>query len=176
MAGSSYISENDSILEDASILEDECLIHEETVNPFTNRTANISIPEYIKYVVMVPVVLIRIIFMILVLLWMFIWSSIATCCLSQEPDPTTQDLLPLSCFRRWLMTPFQYGIRALLWSLGYLWIHERGCCQCYNPCSGQPYPAPIIVCNHVSFVDPAWLFYKFLPCGAGASYLAKVKL
>jgi lysophosphatidylcholine acyltransferase/lyso-PAF acetyltransferase len=56
-----------------------------------------------------------------------------------------------------------------------MYIHEKGCCTAAAlHCTDSP--APVIVSNHISFIDPAFLFYKFLPCVAGNAGLLEVPI
>ena len=97
---------------------------------------------------------------------------------------------PRDLCRRFLLMPFQFGLRLTMFLFGFLYIHEKGCWACpgnaapvNNRADGRgtlggdaEYIAPsmpcdhslqMIVCNHVSLFDPMYIFYKFLPCAAG---------
>jgi hypothetical protein len=54
---------------------------------------------------------------------------------------------PQPWWRRAALAPMAVIVRLVLWTLGYLWIEVHG----------APAPrstAPIVVCNHISLVDP----------------------
>jgi len=136
-------------------------------NPFLNSTREFTIYEKVKTVLMAPIAALRLLMIIFVVLLGWIWTYFITIGYSPNPDPELLDLLPMGHCRRLLLAPVRWLARALLWLFGYLWIHEHGCCHCFNPCASRTYPAPVIVCNHVTFVEAVWLVVKFLPCVAG---------
>jgi len=144
----------------------------EKKNPFINTTAEMTLLEKVKCVCMIPIAFVRLLLVLLVLLWLLFWCFVATLCHPKVADPATEDLKPMGPCRRALLVPFQWGTRWILFLFGYHWIHETGCCHCFNPCASNPAPAPVIVCNHVSYIDPVYMLYKFLPCAAGMSELA----
>jgi len=146
------------------------VVHE-TVNPWLSSTTKVTCLEWIKLVIMFPIALVRlllIVFLVVPLAWMF--CKVATCC-----HPTglndQSDLEPMGSCRRAMLWPFRFLVRVLLFLCGYMYIHEKGCCSC--TALGT---APVIVSNHVSFIDPAFLFYKFLPCAAGNIGLMQVPI
>jgi len=153
--------------------EDAALLGAEPVNPFLNGTPKITSLEIIKMILMSPVALFRILLCLLAVLFLSLWSVLATIGHPKDPSEDTHDFEPAGPIRRFFLSPLQFFARVILWCMGYLWVHETGCCACFNPCAGAPAPAPVIVCNHVSIIEPLYLIYKFLPCGAGMADLAK---
>ena len=68
---------------------------------------------------------------------------------------------PLLGWRRYIVTPLKLYVRLFLVVLGYVWINEKG-----KPASCDE--APVIVANHMGFVEPVILLSKFLPSPVGA--------
>jgi len=64
---------------------------------------------------------------------------------------------PLTPWRQKLLGVVRLLLRPCLFALGYVWISVRG-----KPAS--PSEAPIVVANHVTFVDPAFLAFKSGGC------------
>ncbi|KAM0878175.1 hypothetical protein ACQ4PT_035048 [Festuca glaucescens] len=63
---------------------------------------------------------------------------------------------PMPAWRRRLMWVTRISARCILFSFGYHWIKKKG----------KPAPrelAPIVVSNHVSYVDPIYFFYELFP-------------
>jgi len=146
---------------------------DENVNPFLNGTPKITVLEIIKMVFMSPIALVRVVLCLLAVLFLTLIGMMATIGHLKQPEEDTEDYRPMGPCRRILMSPLRVLARAILWCMGYLWVHETGCCACFNPCAPNPSPAPVIVCNHVSIIEPLYLIYKFLPCGAGMASLAE---
>lgn len=138
-------------------------------SPFLCQTREITTYEYIKMVLMLPIVLLRVLLILLLIVpFIVLVSTLATCGHKKTPDDDTEDYAPLPPWRRALLCPLKFLMRALLWCCGYLYIHEVGCCWLGGT------EAPVIVANHVSFIDPLYLNCKFLPCSAMMGYLTKV--
>ncbi|GJM97465.1 hypothetical protein PR202_ga14394 [Eleusine coracana subsp. coracana] len=63
---------------------------------------------------------------------------------------------PMPAWRRRLMWITRISARCILFSFGYHWIRKKG----------RPAPrelAPIVVSNHVSYIDPIFYFYELFP-------------
>ncbi|XP_051199402.1 lysophospholipid acyltransferase LPEAT2 [Lolium perenne] len=63
---------------------------------------------------------------------------------------------PMPAWRRRLMWVTRISARCILFSFGYHWIKKKG----------KPAPrelAPIVVSNHVSYIDPIFFFYELFP-------------
>ena len=82
-----------------------------------------------------------------VLLWLVAAIGTFTCCSHSDvaPHPVRRPIT------RCLMSCCS---RMILWALGYWWISVKGA---YDP------TAPVIVSNHVSFVDPFYFAWTMLP-------------
>uniref|UniRef100_A0ACD6AK64 Uncharacterized protein n=1 Tax=Avena sativa TaxID=4498 RepID=A0ACD6AK64_AVESA len=62
----------------------------------------------------------------------------------------------MPAWRRRLMWVTRISVRCILFSFGYHWIKRKG----------KPAPrelAPIVVSNHVSYIDPIYFFYELFP-------------
>ncbi|XP_066370895.1 lysophospholipid acyltransferase LPEAT2-like [Miscanthus floridulus] len=63
---------------------------------------------------------------------------------------------PMPAWRRRLMWITRISARCILFSFGYHWIRKRG----------RPAPrelAPIVVSNHISYIEPIFFFYELFP-------------
>ncbi|EEE66342.1 hypothetical protein OsJ_22632 [Oryza sativa Japonica Group] len=63
---------------------------------------------------------------------------------------------PMPAWRRRLMWITRISARCILFSFGYHWIRRKG----------KPAPrelAPIVVSNHVSYIEPIYFFYELFP-------------
>ncbi|KAL6873912.1 hypothetical protein ACP4OV_013994 [Aristida adscensionis] len=63
---------------------------------------------------------------------------------------------PMPAWRRRLMWVTRISARCILFSFGYHWIKRKG----------RPAPrelAPIVVSNHVSYIEPIFFFYELFP-------------
>ncbi|XP_002986255.2 lysophospholipid acyltransferase LPEAT2 [Selaginella moellendorffii] len=120
-------------------------------NPFLNAVPGISNPyELFKAIVMLPVAILRMIAFTVILLLGLVLTKIA---LIGARDVLTR---PFPAWRRSLLWPVRILARVLLFVCGFHWITIKG----------KPAPrerAPILVSNHVTFVDPVFIFYKHLP-------------
>ena len=68
---------------------------------------------------------------------------------------------PLSGWRRIAVGPVGWYCRLLLFALGYVWVEESG-----QRAAGSA--APLVVCNHVGFVEPLLLVWRFVASPVGA--------
>ncbi|KAL6603299.1 hypothetical protein ACP70R_043660 [Stipagrostis hirtigluma subsp. patula] len=63
---------------------------------------------------------------------------------------------PMPAWRRRLMWVTRISARCILFSFGYHWIRRKG----------RPAPrelAPIVVSNHISYIEPIFFFYELFP-------------
>ncbi|XP_006656481.2 lysophospholipid acyltransferase LPEAT2 [Oryza brachyantha] len=63
---------------------------------------------------------------------------------------------PMPAWRRRLMWITRISARCILFSFGYHWIRKKG----------RPAPrdlAPIVVSNHISYIEPIYFFYELFP-------------
>ena len=89
-------------------------------------------------------VAVRMVVVVFVLLLAAALSTIGTLGL-RRGSPALE--APQPWWRRAALAPMAVIVRLVLWTLGYLWIEVHG----------APAPrstAPIVVCNHISLVDP----------------------
>ncbi|GAB5359154.1 hypothetical protein AAMO2058_000520300 [Amorphochlora amoebiformis] len=68
---------------------------------------------------------------------------------------------PFPLWRRLILQGVRLGVRMLLFSVGYLWIETVGELS-------DPKEAPILVSNHVTMIDPAFMTFAALPSPIGA--------
>ncbi|KAI3743943.1 hypothetical protein L1987_57015 [Smallanthus sonchifolius] len=121
-----------------------------TVDPFRNHTPKIEgIYEWIKVLVCVPIALVRLVLFGLCLAIGYVATKSAL-----EGWKDKQNPMPKwRCRVMWIT---RLCSRGILFSFGYHWIKRKG----------KPAPreiAPILVSNHVSYVDPIFFFYELFP-------------
>ncbi|GJY62958.1 lysophospholipid acyltransferase LPEAT2-like protein [Tanacetum coccineum] len=110
-----------------------------TVDPFRNQTPKIvGVYEWLKMVVILPIAIVRLVLFGLCLVVGYIATK---CALYGWKDKTN----PMP---RWRC--------RVMWITSYHWIQRKG----------RPAPrdtAPIVVSNHVSYIDPIFFFYESSP-------------
>ncbi|XP_076954531.1 lysophospholipid acyltransferase LPEAT2-like [Bidens hawaiensis] len=121
-----------------------------TVDPFRNQTPKIEgVYEWIKVVLCVPIALVRLLLFGLCLLIGYVATKTAL-----EGWKDKQNPMPKwRCRVMWIT---RMCTRGILFSFGYHWINRKG----------KPAPreiAPILVSNHVSYIDPIFYFYELFP-------------
>jgi len=79
----------------------------------------------------------------------------------------THNKKPFSKFRRFLQWPISIFARIMLFSLGFWWISEKG-----RQVSRAE--APIILSNHITFVDAIYFLFACRPMGVGKKEMAKI--
>ncbi|KAE9615560.1 putative plasmalogen synthase [Lupinus albus] len=118
-----------------------------TVDPFRNNTPRVEgVYEWVKVVVSLPLVVVRLVLFVLCLAVGFVATKIA---LGGWKDKRN----PMPKWRAWVMWVTRMCARVILFAFGYHWIKRRG----------RPAPreiAPIIVSNHVSYIEPIFYFYE----------------
>jgi hypothetical protein len=115
------------------------------VNPFVNPTWRFSELERLRIAAMsVTLVPIRLTFVILLVLSASFVSFLITLGISRQNIQS----VPLSKLRqlcvRWIVSPL---VRLVLFALGFVYVPRRG-----RPASSAE--APIVISNHISFVEP----------------------
>ena len=133
-----------------------------TVNPFVNRTRRWTTYEVCKACVVGPTLFpIRVVLVLLGLLlaWTFAHVSLIGWT-SQPEDEAARE--PLPGWRRALQLPIRLGVRLVLFGLGYHYIKEIG-----RPASRRD--APIVVCNHITFVEPCFFFFRLFPTSVAST-------
>jgi Ca2+-binding EF-hand superfamily protein/1-acyl-sn-glycerol-3-phosphate acyltransferase len=133
-------------------------VGENSTNPFVNETRFLSQYERVKMSVMtVTVMPVRVLAIILILLSIVLWSQfvgLVLCCWTNDSKP-----IP-SCVRFILGLPIRVAMRLMLFCFGYYYISVKG-----SPASAAE--APMLVANHISFIEPLFLLYRCLPMSVG---------
>lgn len=122
---------------------------EPRVNPF-HEPSNWSCIQILKSFILLPVFLLRVTAMIILMVFGYLFLKLA---LIGVTDPLFK---PLSPWRRFLLWPVRLGARAVMFTMGFYWISVTG-----KPAHRSV--APIIVSNHIGFLDPVYVFYRHLP-------------
>lgn len=127
-----------------------CVPSSTTADPFRNHTPKIDgVYEWFKILICVPIAVIRLVIFGLTLLIGYFATLIA---LQGWKDRN----IPMPRWRCNLMWVTRFCARCILFSFGYHWIKRKG----------WPAPreiAPIVVSNHVSYIDPIFYFYELFP-------------
>ncbi|CAI5510212.1 unnamed protein product [Closterium sp. Naga37s-1] len=124
---------------------------DEPFNPFVNHSAPIDTPyEIVKLTLMFPVFLARAVLMFVCFIFGYLFARLA---LIGAKHIHTK---PFPKWRRNILWPAKLLTRGVLLACGYNWIEVKGKIA-------SRAEAPIIVCNHVTFVDPVFLFMAHLP-------------
>uniref|UniRef100_A0A7I4ADL1 Phospholipid/glycerol acyltransferase domain-containing protein n=2 Tax=Physcomitrium patens TaxID=3218 RepID=A0A7I4ADL1_PHYPA len=121
-----------------------------TIDPFLNKTPAVrGMYENLKTVLLLPLMVVRLLVILMILVVGFIATKIAL-----AGWENGQSVLPR--WRRKLMSVTRLCGRGILFCYGFQWIRRIG----------RPAPkevAPIVVSNHVSFIDPIFYFYELFP-------------
>nr|AZM65194.1 lysophospholipid acyltransferase 3 [Vitellaria paradoxa] len=121
-----------------------------TIDPFRNHTPEIEgFYEWLKIVLVVPIAIVR-----LVLFGLAISVGYVATRFALEGWKDKQN--PMPKWRCRVMWVTRVCARCILFSFGYHWIKRRG----------RPAPreiAPIVVSNHVSYIEPIFFFYELFP-------------
>jgi lysophosphatidylcholine acyltransferase/lyso-PAF acetyltransferase len=123
---------------------------ESTIDPFTAQTVHVNgLYELIKTILMLPVFLLRFVFILVCLFLGYSWALIV---LTGVKDKTQ----PFPKWRGILLYFTRFCARGVLFGLGYHWIPTKG--------SLAPREiAPVVVANHMSYTDPVFMFFRLLP-------------
>ncbi|KAI4356860.1 hypothetical protein L6164_000847 [Bauhinia variegata] len=121
-----------------------------TVDPFRNSTPTIDgVYEWLKIVICIPIALVRLVLFGLFLLVGYIATKLALAGWKDKQNPMPR-------WRCRLMWVTRICARCILFSFGYHWIKRKG----------KPAPrevAPIVVSNHISYIEPIFYFYELFP-------------
>ncbi|KAI3681679.1 hypothetical protein L6452_36482 [Arctium lappa] len=121
-----------------------------TVDPFRNQTPKIEgVYEWVKMLVILPIALVRLVLFGLCLLIGYVATKFALHGWKDKQNPMPK----WRCRVMWIT---RFTGRGILFSFGYHWINRKG----------KPAPrevAPILVSNHVSYIDPIFFFYELSP-------------
>ncbi|GFY90313.1 calcineurin B subunit-like protein [Actinidia rufa] len=121
-----------------------------TIDPFRNQTAMIEgVYECVKILICVPIAIARLLLFGLSLSVGYVATKIALQGWKDKENPMPK-------WRCRLMWVTRLCARCILFAFGYHWIKRRG----------RPAPretAPIVVSNHVSYIEPIFFFYELFP-------------
>ncbi|XP_059456277.1 lysophospholipid acyltransferase LPEAT2 [Corylus avellana] len=121
-----------------------------TVDPFRNGSPRIDgLYEWVKILVCLPIAVARLVLFGVCLVVGFLATKVA---LQGWKDRQS----PMPRWRSRIMWVTRICARLILFSFGYHWIRRKG----------KPAPretAPIVVSNHVSYVEPIFYFYELFP-------------
>ncbi|XP_048235377.1 lysophospholipid acyltransferase LPEAT2 isoform X3 [Ricinus communis] len=121
-----------------------------TVDPFRNNTPKIEgVYEVLKSLICLPIALARLVLFGACLLVGYLATKLA---LGGWKDKNN----PMPKWRSRLMWITRFSARCILFSFGYHWIKRKG-----NPAPREI--APIVVSNHVSYIEPIFYFYELFP-------------
>ncbi|OVA00153.1 EF-hand domain [Macleaya cordata] len=120
------------------------------IDPFRNNTPYIEgVYEWLKIIICIPLALIRLILFGLSLAVGFIFTKFALYGWKDKQNPMPK-------WRCRVLAVTRLCSRTILFSFGYHWIRRKG----------KPAPreiAPIVVSNHVSYIEPIFFFYELFP-------------
>ncbi|KAK1261802.1 Lysophospholipid acyltransferase LPEAT2 [Acorus gramineus] len=120
------------------------------VEPFRNHTPNIEgLYEWAKTIVCLPIAAVRLVMFGLCLAVGYVATKVA---LEGWKDRES----PMPRWRQGIMWITRLCSRFILFSFGYHWIRRIG-----KPVSREI--APIVVSNHVSYIEPIFFFYELFP-------------
>lgn len=119
------------------------------VNPF-HESNKWPLYEVVKTVLLIPLLLLRLWWMVSLMAFAWVCIKIALIGVS---DPLFKPFNPL---RRFLLWSCRLVGRGVLFCMGYYYITIKG-----KPAHRSV--APVIVSNHIGFVDPIFVFYRHLP-------------
>ncbi|KAK9910655.1 hypothetical protein M0R45_034609 [Rubus argutus] len=121
-----------------------------TADPFKNQTLTIGgLYEWLKIVICLPIALARLLLFGVSLLIGFVATKLALWGWKDRQNPMPK----WRCRIMWIT---RVCTRCILFAFGYHWIRRKG----------KPAPratAPIVVSNHVSFIEPIFYFYELFP-------------
>ncbi|PKU62541.1 lysophospholipid acyltransferase LPEAT2 [Dendrobium catenatum] len=119
------------------------------IDPFRNHTPSMGVYEWCKVVVCLPIALARLVLFGLALALGYLATKIALYGWKDRQRPMPR----WRCRFMWVT---RICARCILFSFGYQWINRIG-----KPASREV--APVVVSNHVSYVEPIFFFYELFP-------------
>ncbi|KAL8500167.1 hypothetical protein ACS0TY_019959 [Phlomoides rotata] len=121
-----------------------------TIDPFRNHTPKIEgLYEWLKILICLPIAAVRLVLFGLCLSIGYLMTKLALAGWKDKQNPMPK-------WRCRLMWVTRVCGRAILFTFGYHWIKRKG----------KPAPreiAPIVVSNHVSYIEPIFFFYELFP-------------
>ncbi|KAI5073499.1 hypothetical protein GOP47_0011512 [Adiantum capillus-veneris] len=122
-----------------------------TIDPFRNHGENIdSLYEWIKVILCIPLVIVRLLLIILITVGGVIIAKLLLLGWNEKT-------VPMPRWRRNIVYITRLLARLILFCCGYHWIRRLG-----RPAKREI--APIVISNHVSFIDPIFFFFELFPC------------
>ncbi|CAL9149856.1 lysophospholipid acyltransferase LPEAT2-like [Musa acuminata AAA Group] len=120
------------------------------VDPFRNHTPHIAgLYEWCKTVFCLPIAAARLVLLGIAIAVGYVTTAVALYGWKDKERP-------MSRWRSRVMCVTRLCARFILFSFGYHWIKRKG-----RPASRDI--APIVVCNHVSYIEPIFFFYELFP-------------
>jgi len=133
-------------------------VNADEINPFVNDTLYLTFGQRVKISIMtVTIMPIRVLLCIVLLIITAVYCKVATIGMGSTAGITT----PISAFRSALAQPLRGLLRAILFTWGFHCIHVKGT-------KAPAELAPVIVPNHISFIEPLALVSMNLPMSVGA--------
>ncbi|KAL3616602.1 Lysophospholipid acyltransferase lpeat2 [Castilleja foliolosa] len=121
-----------------------------TIDPFRNHTPSVEgLYEWLKIVICLPIAAVRLLIFGLSLSVGYLATIAALHGWKDRQNPMPK-------WRCGLMWVTRICARVILFSFGYHWIKRRG-----KPAARDI--APIVVSNHVSYIDPIFFFFEIFP-------------
>ncbi|KAH7277317.1 hypothetical protein KP509_39G045200 [Ceratopteris richardii] len=134
------------------------------VNPFSDPRPPITAFRVLFFVLMLPLFIARVLMLFVILIICYISVKLALI------GVTDALFKPFPQWRRSLLWPLRIGVRAVMFFVfGYYWIPVKGKCAPRDV-------SPVIVCNHISFVEPLFIFSAHLPVILSAKENAELPL
>lgn len=120
------------------------------IDPFRNQSEEIgSIYEWIKLLLCLPLAIIRLLLISLVTVGGFLIAKLLLLGWNEK-------IVPMPKWRRNILYITRLLGRLVLFFCGYHWIRRIG-----KPSKREV--APIVISNHVSFIDPIFFFFELFP-------------
>lgn len=126
-------------------------------DPFRNRTPSLGgLYGWARTLLLAPVAAVRLVLFGLAIAIGYAATWVALRGWTDSRERPREGAGPMPAWRRRLMWVTRLSARCILFSFGYHWITRKG----------RPAPrelAPIVVSNHVSYIDPIYFFYELFP-------------
>lgn len=121
-----------------------------TIDPFRNHTGKIdSLYEWMKVILFLPLAIIRMLLIILIVAGGLIIAKLLLLGWNEK-------IVPMPKWRRNIVYVTRLLARLILFCCGYHWIRRLG-----RPAKREV--APIVISNHISFIDPIFFFFELFP-------------
>ncbi|KAH7433311.1 hypothetical protein KP509_07G063300 [Ceratopteris richardii] len=121
-----------------------------TIDPFRNHTEVMdSVYEWIKAIVCFPLVIVRLLLIIIITGGGILIAKLLLLGWDEK-------VVPMPKWRRKIVYITRILARLVLFCCGYHWIRRVG-----KPVKREV--APVVVSNHISFIDPIFFFFELFP-------------